>query len=286
MFEDMHKLLGLTARTYTTAAAKANYRKIISMVHPDKYDSDDATRISSAVIYAYHTLKDPHKRYFYEMKGQPGNLETYDNKEARKVAKMIELISFGRREAEKEANNNNKENDQTETITIDSEDDDSNDMSEEDRESWIQEDEVLTETNQEDEYQSSAKENESFDAKGNQSDKRMKDAATSPIKFAEKRCSCGETTRTENNPEQSKRRSSHKQQIVKIISVRTRDGRMRFKVRWSPGGQETTEDLAIVLEERQGLSKWLDEMEINQPRKFNAILKFHPEIKRLWEKQK
>lgn len=59
--------------------------------------------------------------------------------------------------------------------------------------------------------------------------------------------------------------------------MRTRTDGTKFKVRWGPGRQVLIEPKEVVVKEKLALRNWLDEMNIENPRRYNAIMKFHPE---------
>lgn len=76
-------------------------------------------------------------------------------------------------------------------------------------------------------------------------------------------------------------RSSTRRYISEIMSMRTRNNggaRVRFRVRWGPVGNEANESFEVVLQERQGLVRWLDRMRQHEPRRFQAVMRHHPEF--------
>lgn len=92
------------------------------------------------------------------------------------------------------------------------------------------------------------------------------------------------TPQQHNSSHQSKasgkarRRSTHKKYIKNILGLRTRCDGVRFKVVWGPGGHETIEHADVVIQEKRGLRNWLDLLSVEEPKRYNAILKFHPEF--------
>lgn len=88
------------------------------------------------------------------------------------------------------------------------------------------------------------------------------------------------TTRATNNPDYN---SIHKEYIAAILGLRTRQDGVRFKVKWGPGGYETTERAEVVLRERRGLRIWLDLLHVREPRRYNAIMRFHPEFQAVFK---
>lgn len=77
--------------------------------------------------------------------------------------------------------------------------------------------------------------------------------------------------------------SSHKKYIIAILSMRTRPEGVRFKVCWGPGRHETIESAETVIQERRGLRSWLELLNVQEPRRYNAILRFHPEFRSVLE---
>lgn len=67
--------------------------------------------------------------------------------------------------------------------------------------------------------------------------------------------------------------------IVSILNMRTRPDGVKFRVIWGPGGYERTERLETVLKEKRGLRNWLYKLRFEEPRRFSAVLKFHPEFR-------
>lgn len=89
-----------------------------------------------------------------------------------------------------------------------------------------------------------------------------------------------ETSSTAN---ESRRTSVHKQFIQKIHGYRMRktaDGTSlcRFKVRWGPGGYDVVEPADVVIQEKVALKDWLDLLQVNQQKKYNSIIAYHPEF--------
>lgn len=77
--------------------------------------------------------------------------------------------------------------------------------------------------------------------------------------------------------------SVHKQFISKVYSYRMRknaDGTSccRFKVRWGPGGYDVVESAEVLIKEKVGLRNWLDLLQVNQQKRYNSIISFHPEF--------
>lgn len=69
-----------------------------------------------------------------------------------------------------------------------------------------------------------------------------------------------------------------RQYIMEISNMRTRDGITSFKVKWGPSGQEKRENADEVIREKAGLRNWLERLNIEEPKRYGAILKFHPEF--------
>lgn len=67
--------------------------------------------------------------------------------------------------------------------------------------------------------------------------------------------------------------------IKTILNMRTRADGVRFRVVWAPGDYECTEKLESVLKEKKGLRNWLYKLRFEEPRRFSAVMKFHPEFK-------
>lgn len=74
------------------AAARKNYRYIMSAVHPDKCNSVHANTVSKLVTHAFHTLSNPRKRVYYLNHGVPSYQESYDNIEAEEIVKHMKFI--------------------------------------------------------------------------------------------------------------------------------------------------------------------------------------------------
>lgn len=88
----MFRLLNLSPFTFTMAAARKNYRYIMSAVHPDKCNSVHADAVSKLVTHAFHTLSIPRKRVYYLNHGTPSYQESYDNDEAEEIVKYMRFI--------------------------------------------------------------------------------------------------------------------------------------------------------------------------------------------------
>lgn len=71
--------------------------------------------------------------------------------------------------------------------------------------------------------------------------------------------------------------------IISIISMLKRSDGVRFRVIWGPRGYECMEKKETVIKERQGLRNWLYRLRFEESRRFNAILKFHPEFRAVLE---
>lgn len=267
----LFELLNLTQETYNDCKARENYLKIIRAIHPDRNPSPDAPRVTAAVVRAYNILTTTDKRLRYIVTGQPEKNVTCDNKEAQELAALMRQLYAN---SYKTATNSKTSKPQQkkrkiEYVVIDS-DSDSDYSSER--------------TTPE---RASATDTDSPPSAG-KTKKTYVDASTSPIYFRNESSSPrrGNDLPKRNlnndgwNPNNSsRRRSSLKEYIMDIKNLRSRAEGVRFTVIWGPGGHETTEPADIVLEEKRGLMRWLDKLAVEAPRKYNAILKFHPEFK-------
>lgn len=92
MFDTMFRLLDLTPLTYSAVAASQNYKRIISIVHPDKSQSINADAVSKAVNHAYKILTNSDKRLYYMKNGKPSPHEAYDNSEAAILVVQMNIL--------------------------------------------------------------------------------------------------------------------------------------------------------------------------------------------------
>lgn len=96
-------------------------------------------------------------------------------------------------------------------------------------------------------------------------------------------------TSTSSNAHDSNRRTSiHKQYIMQVHGYRMRylpdgTGVCRFSVRWGPGGHDLIEPADIVFKEKTGLRNWLDWLQVNKPKKYDAIVRYHPEFLQVYD---
>lgn len=88
----MFKLLNLTPLSYSTATAQKNYRRIMSVIHPDKNNAPNAEEISKAVTHAYDNLSSCSKRTHYMRYGTPSSAENYDDSEAIRLAEEMNIL--------------------------------------------------------------------------------------------------------------------------------------------------------------------------------------------------
>lgn len=95
MYDTMFKLLDLTALNFSVPVATRNYKRIMSIVHPDKNDSEYAPGVSQAVNHAYHTLLDSSKRVHYMYHGVPAVNESFDESEAREMLARMRILLAG-----------------------------------------------------------------------------------------------------------------------------------------------------------------------------------------------
>lgn len=89
MYDSMFKLLDLTPLTFSVSSAKRNYKRIMSVIHPDKNDSEHSAEVSKAVNHAYVTLLDNYKRMYYMQCGTPSVHESYDEPKAAETVKLL-----------------------------------------------------------------------------------------------------------------------------------------------------------------------------------------------------
>lgn len=90
------------------------------------------------------------------------------------------------------------------------------------------------------------------------------------------------TVKDETMPAKARgRRKLRTAKVLKVYSMRTRNGRVRFKIRMLPDREMLTADEATVLEERKGLQRWLQKMRIKSLRKFEATIRHHPNFKQV-----
>lgn len=80
-------------------------------------------------------------------------------------------------------------------------------------------------------------------------------------------------------------RSHRRKYIMAILRLRSRATGVFFKVRWGPSGDERIESAATVMQEKIGLRNWLSHLRLEEPRRFNAILRYHPEFQVVLEKK-
>lgn len=85
----MFHLLNLTPLSFSTATAQRNYRRILSVIHPDKNKAENAEKITKAVTHAYDTLSHSSRRAYYMQHGSPSPIENYDNDEADQLAEEM-----------------------------------------------------------------------------------------------------------------------------------------------------------------------------------------------------
>lgn len=71
---------------------------------------------------------------------------------------------------------------------------------------------------------------------------------------------------------------SFRQFIMELSNMRTRNGITSFKVKWGPDGHERRETAETVMKEGLALRNYLEQLEIEQPRKYTSILHYHPEF--------
>lgn len=427
----MFKLLNLTCSTYNEQDATRNYKDILSVIHPDKNHSSEAALVTSAVIFAYNTLKDRNKREHYMIHGKPSRYEPYDNAEASRYADIMnnlilenkretlrqeqermrlirersrqeretedtetrenraELDSFQvflqqcREAAQKDMNENNGDNispdsgfDQTEGTTsenretnktatqmdtdqpqpgpsgvnlrprvhpevifidsdsdsetsfeepvnmreyfnlpnfVDTDDEERNKppptYEEATRDDTIEYEYEYEEEVEEEEIQPTTQDMSTSPYRVETNDMatsplrvETKDMATSPIRFEEDLPNLTSTARrnldfsehlnssngnemgtsrnsgTSNGSGSFQQQSRFKQYITELSNMRTRDGVTSFKVKWGPGGHERRELASVVISERKALKNWLEALNVENPRKYSAVLKYHPEF--------
>lgn len=129
---------------------------------------------------------------------------------------------------------------------------------------------------------SGARKNLNFDTPSPKQDESADNNTTSPHDESKASTTPGPNTST------NRRTSIHKQYIMQIFGYRMRyltdgTGVCRFNVRWGQGGHDLIEPADVVLKEKAGLKNWLDWLKVHKPKKYDAIVRYHPEFLGVYE---
>lgn len=238
----MYKLLLLSPRTFSAKAAKINFQRIIRIVHPDKNKSPEAKQVTQAVIKANETLNDPIKRAHYDRFGTPSDSEEFDQEDAANTLKLLTKL----------LNNHEREKETSSGETSSPPENSTQSGSSPEDPIIIVDEEMENETDTEVEMEEPTKVDKS--------------TTTDDLQ---------EFIDTQNEDEEE----MEENKITKIFGLRTRKGVTRFKVQWSQYPEPRGEPEETLIKERSALRKWLREVKAQSQRKFESLLKYHPNFK-------
>lgn len=242
MYEEIYKLLLLNSRTFSGSAAKANFQRIIRIVHPDKNKAPEAKRVAQAVIKANEILNDPIKRAYYGRFGTPSDSEEFDREEATETIRLLTKL-LNDHEREKETSSGEQS------------------------------------SSPENSTQSGSSPADPIIIVDEEMDESDTEVETEEPSKADKWTSTDDLQEFIDSQKDEEADDMETNKITKIFGLRTRKGITRFKVKWSQYPEPRGEPEETLIKERSALRKWLREVKAQSQRKFESLLKYHPNFK-------